>query len=141
MRPQRCRGPGADERCRRRVPRAPHRERRALGAMGRGGRPRAALRRKRPDSAALARGRHAIALDRREPPLQDLRGRDLARQEIRMSYRQKPNGTWVVEIYDPATKEKTHVKARDYGMQVPRTERQAKALERAALNARDARAA
>jgi len=58
-----------------------------------------------------------------------------------MSYRQKPNGTWVVEIYDPATKEKTHVKARDYGMQVPRTERQAKALERAALNARDARAA
>jgi integrase len=58
-----------------------------------------------------------------------------------MSYRQKANGTWVVEMYDPATKQKTHVKARDYGMQVPRTERQAKALERAALNARDARRA
>jgi hypothetical protein len=44
-------------------------------------------------------------------------------------------------MYDSATKQKTHVKARDYGMQVPRTERQAKALERAALNARDARRA
>src|SRR3954454_8580569 len=56
-----------------------------------------------------------------------------------MSYRQKPNGTWVVEIYDPVAKKKGHVKARDYGMEVPRTERQAKALERAALNARDGR--
>jgi hypothetical protein len=56
-----------------------------------------------------------------------------------MSYRQKPNGTWVVEIYDPVAKKKAHVKARDYGMEVPRTERQAKALERAALNARDGR--
>jgi integrase len=58
-----------------------------------------------------------------------------------MSYRQKPNGTWVVEMYDAATKQKSHVKARDYGMRVPRTEREAKALERAALNARDARRA
>jgi integrase len=56
-----------------------------------------------------------------------------------MSYRQKPNGTWVVEIYDPASKAKKHVKASDHGMDPPRTERQAKALERAALNARDSR--
>jgi hypothetical protein len=55
-----------------------------------------------------------------------------------MSYRQKPDGTWVVEIYDRVAK-KAHVKARDYGMEVPHTERQAKALERAALNARDGR--
>jgi integrase len=55
-----------------------------------------------------------------------------------MSIRQK-GSTWVVEIYDPATKHKRHVKAKDHGLPVPRTERQAKALERAALHARDAR--
>jgi integrase len=54
-----------------------------------------------------------------------------------MSTRQK-GSTWVVEVYDPATKRKQHVKAKDHGLPVPRTERQAKALERAALNARDA---
>jgi integrase len=53
-----------------------------------------------------------------------------------MSIRRKGSG-YVVEIYDPATKAKRHVKARDFGMLVPTTERQAKALERAALNARD----
>jgi integrase len=47
--------------------------------------------------------------------------------------------SWCVEVYDPAAKRKRHVKASDYGMEVPTTERQAKALERAALNARDTR--
>jgi integrase len=46
--------------------------------------------------------------------------------------------SFVVEIYDPTTKEKKYVKPRDYGMDAPTTERQAKALERAALNVRDA---
>ena len=54
-----------------------------------------------------------------------------------MSYRQKRNGSWVVEVYDPKVKRKVHVRARDHGMEPPRTERHAKALERAALNARD----
>ena len=54
-----------------------------------------------------------------------------------MSYRQKRNGSWVVEVYDPKLKRKVHVRARDHGMEPPRTERHAKALERAALNARD----
>jgi integrase len=58
-----------------------------------------------------------------------------------MSYRQKRNGTWVVEIYDPKLKRKAHVRPRDHGMEPPRSERQAKALERAALNARDSRRA
>ena len=50
----------------------------------------------------------------------------------------RPKGkSWVVEIYDPATQGKRHVKPGDYGMEVPTTERQAKAVERAALNARD----
>ena len=53
-----------------------------------------------------------------------------------MSIRQKGNG-WVVELYDPATKSKQHIKARDYGMGAPKTERQAKLLERAALNGRE----
>ena len=53
-----------------------------------------------------------------------------------MSYRKKGNG-WVVEIYDPMTKRKRHVKPSDFGIDPPRTERQARALERAALNARD----
>ena len=61
------------------------------------------------DSAALARGRDAFEIDRRKPPVQDLRGRDLAREEIRMSYRQKPNGSWVVEVYDRSIKRKAHV--------------------------------
>ena len=54
-----------------------------------------------------------------------------------MSYRQKRNGSWVVEVYDPRVKRKVHVRARDHDMEPPRTERHAKALERAALNARD----
>jgi integrase len=48
------------------------------------------------------------------------------------------NGRPIVEMYDPAIKAKKHVKASEYGMTPPRTERQAKSLERAALNARDA---
>lgn len=55
-----------------------------------------------------------------------------------MSIRWK-NGRPIVEVYDPETKSKKHVKARDYGLEPPKTERQAKALERAALNAREAR--
>lgn len=55
-----------------------------------------------------------------------------------MSVRRKGEG-YVVEIYDPVSKRKQHVRARDFGMEPPTTERQAKALERAALNARDAR--
>jgi integrase len=55
-----------------------------------------------------------------------------------MSVREK-NGSWVVEIYDPVTRSKRHVRAADHGMEAPRNERQAKALERAALNARDER--
>jgi integrase len=55
-----------------------------------------------------------------------------------MSIRRKGNG-YVVELYDPKTKRKQHIKPADHGMGVPRTERQARALERAALNARDAR--
>jgi integrase len=46
--------------------------------------------------------------------------------------------SWTVEIYDPVTQRKRHIKPSDYGMEIPRTERQARALERAALNARDA---
>lgn len=53
-----------------------------------------------------------------------------------MSIRRKGK-SWVVEAYDPVAKGKKHVKASDYGMEVPTTERQAKALERAALNNRD----
>ena len=53
-----------------------------------------------------------------------------------MSIREKGT-SWIVEVYDPQTKRKQHVKAADHDMAVPRTERQAKALERAALNARD----
>jgi hypothetical protein len=53
-----------------------------------------------------------------------------------VSYRQKGNG-WVVEIYDPIKTRKRHVKPSDFGMDPPRTERHARALERAALNARD----
>ena len=56
-----------------------------------------------------------------------------------MSIRQKGK-TWIVEVYDPATKAKRHVKAAEFGMDVPRNEAQAKRLERAALNARDQRA-
>jgi integrase len=45
--------------------------------------------------------------------------------------------SWFVEVYDPQTKAKQHVKAVDYGMPTPKTERQARVLERAALNAQD----
>lgn len=62
-----------------------------------------------------------------------------------MSIRWK-NDRPIVEIYDPVTKRKQHVKARDHGMAPPpagaseRTlKRWAEQLERAALNARDAR--
>jgi hypothetical protein len=55
-----------------------------------------------------------------------------------VSVRRK-NGSWVVEIYDAATKRKRHVRASDFGMEPPRNERQAMRLERLALNARDAR--
>jgi integrase len=53
-----------------------------------------------------------------------------------MSVRRKDGG-WIVEVYDPATKRKKHVKSKDHGMSTPRNERQAKALEHAALTARD----
>jgi len=56
-----------------------------------------------------------------------------------VSYRQKANGAWVVEIYDPLAKTKRHVRPADFGMPAPRSERQCQRLERAALNARDAR--
>ena len=56
------------------------------------------------------------------------------------------NGRPLVEIYDPATKRKRHVSPRDYDLEPPpagaseRTlQRWAEALERAALNERDAR--
>ncbi|HZV74543.1 MAG TPA: hypothetical protein VFF79_12570 [Conexibacter sp.] len=55
-----------------------------------------------------------------------------------MSYRLK-NGSWIVEIYDPAVRGKRHVRPADFDMEPPRNERQARALERAALNARDDR--
>jgi len=55
-----------------------------------------------------------------------------------VSIRPKGKG-WVVEVYDPVSKAKKHVKAADYDMEPPRTERQARALERAALNQRDVR--
>ena len=65
-------------------------------------------------------------------------GRTLARREERIVSIRRKGRSWIVEIYDPATKRKRHVKAREYGMEVPTTERQAKAVERAALNGRDA---
>jgi integrase len=62
-----------------------------------------------------------------------------------MSVRWK-NGRPIVEIYDPITKRKQHVKARDHGLEAPAAgasrralERFAADLERAALNARDQR--
>lgn len=56
-----------------------------------------------------------------------------------MSYRQKLNGSWVVEIYDPIHHKKVHVRPSDHGMGPLRNERQAKALERKALEQRDRR--
>jgi integrase len=53
-----------------------------------------------------------------------------------VSYRRKGKG-FVVEIYDPLTKSKKHVKPGDYGVETPKTERAAAKLERLALNARD----
>ncbi len=56
------------------------------------------------------------------------------------------NGRPIVEVYDPTTKQKRHVKPSDHGMEAPPADaseralqRWAEALERAALNARDAR--
>lgn len=57
-----------------------------------------------------------------------------------MSIRWK-NGRPVVEIYDPELGRKRHVRASEHGMEPPRNDRQARALERAALNARDGRRA
>jgi len=45
---------------------------------------------------------------------------------------------WVVELYDSATKRKRHVRPGDFGLAPPRTRREAVALERLALAARDA---
>lgn len=56
-----------------------------------------------------------------------------------MSVRQKPNGSWVAEIYDPTVRKKVHVRPSDHGMPTPRNERQARKLERAALAERDRR--
>ncbi|HYV17322.1 MAG TPA: hypothetical protein VE972_15015 [Conexibacter sp.] len=55
-----------------------------------------------------------------------------------MSVRQR-NGRWIVEVYDPATKCKRHVRPRDHDLDLPRTRREALALERVALAARDER--
>lgn len=50
----------------------------------------------------------------------------------------RPKGkSWIVEVYDPVTKKKQHVKPSDFGVETPKNERQARALERMALNARD----
>jgi integrase len=54
-----------------------------------------------------------------------------------MSVRQKA-GRWVVEVYDPATRRKRHVRARDHGVAQPRTRREALAHERLAHASRDA---
>lgn len=50
--------------------------------------------------------------------------------------RQKKDGTWVVELWDPTTKTKTHIRARDYSMASPRNAREAYRLEDAAEKAR-----
>lgn len=55
-----------------------------------------------------------------------------------MSVRLK-NGRWIAEIYDPAKGRKAHVKAAEHGVPQPTNERQARRLERLALNARDER--
>ena len=59
-----------------------------------------------------------------------------------MSVRRKNDGRWMVEIYDPITRKKhtlTHREIRELGFDPPANERQGKAIERAALNARDQR--
>jgi integrase len=56
-----------------------------------------------------------------------------------MSVRRKRD-RWVVEVYDPATRGKRHVRPADFGVGAPRTRREALALERLALAAREARA-
>jgi len=55
-----------------------------------------------------------------------------------MSVRRKRD-RWVVELYDPATRRKRHVRAGDFDVPAPRTRREALALERLALAAREAR--
>ena len=59
-----------------------------------------------------------------------------------MSVRRKNDGRWMVEIYDPIARKKhtlTHREIRELGFDPPANERQGKAIERAALNARDQR--
>jgi integrase len=56
-----------------------------------------------------------------------------------MSIRRNNRGKLIVEVYDPAVRQKVYVKPRDHGMRAPTTMRQAKALERLAANAIEAR--
>ena len=50
------------------------------------------------------------------------------------------NGKLIVEVYDPTTQKKVYVKPGDHGMRAPRSVREARALERLALSAVEARA-
>jgi integrase len=56
-----------------------------------------------------------------------------------MSIRRNNRGKLIVEIYDPTIKKKVYIKPRDHGMKAPTSMRQAKALERLAANAIEAR--
>jgi hypothetical protein len=56
-----------------------------------------------------------------------------------MSIRRNKRGKLIVEVYDPAVREKVYIKPRDYDMESPTTMRQAKALERLAATAIEAR--
>lgn len=50
------------------------------------------------------------------------------------------NGKLIVEVYDPATQRKTYVKPSEHGVPAPKTKRDARALERLAMDAIEARA-
>src|SRR4051794_8375692 len=95
----------------------------------------------------MARARDAVAVVRGSAALPGVRVRVVARARrergVTIKWR---NGRPVVEVYDPTRKQKRHVKPRDHGMEPPPAgaseqtlRRWAEALERAALNARDAR--
>lgn len=56
-----------------------------------------------------------------------------------MGIRRNNHGKLIVEVYDPAKKDKVYVKPRDHGMAPPQNMRQAKALEQLALRAMAAR--
>ncbi|MGN6188206.1 MAG: hypothetical protein ACTHOE_04860 [Conexibacter sp.] len=56
-----------------------------------------------------------------------------------MSIRRNSRGKLIVEVYDPAVRQKVYIKPGDHGMQAPTTMRQAKELERLAKNALEAR--